>query len=487
MRSHRFAAEKSRGIIVLLATILVVSACGSRLTTRQLLSDARGGLTASGSSVSGPSGGATSGGATAGGATAGGATAGGATAGGATAPGATSGTTALAGGAVGAGGVTPNGAAISTPGKSASCSTPLPPIVIGSVGESSGVIGATVQFGPMTVQAWAASVNATGGIACHQIKYIHLDDGGDPSQSQADVQQLVEQDHAIALVQTNAVTTLQADQTYLTQKQIPVIGSEGVCTCMYTSPMFFPQDTSGTYSGAAPWTEMGNIAKGTGKTKVALITCVESSACTQVYDAAPSYAPQNGLALVYRTQASITAPDYTSQCEGALSAGAQQVLVLLDTNSLERVGRSCTSLSYHPQYLISGAEIRYDLASDSDLDGIIGTGPVMPWTVGSNPTVARYLSVLHQYAPGLQPGIDSMMGWVSAMVFQLAAQRAPQPLTSASLLNGLWSIQNADFGGVTMPVTYSRGQNAHPIDCWFIVQAKSAQWSSPNNGSRQCS
>jgi hypothetical protein len=54
------------------------------------------------------------------------------------------------------------------------------------------------------VAAWAAAVNATGGLNCHPVKYIIEDDGGDPSRNQALTQQLVEQDHVIALVHVDA-------------------------------------------------------------------------------------------------------------------------------------------------------------------------------------------------------------------------------------------------------------------------------------------
>src|SRR5579864_2316452 len=43
---------------------------------------------------------------------------------------------------------------------STTCAKSLSPVVIGSVGESSGPIGSFIRTGPQAVQAWVASVNA---------------------------------------------------------------------------------------------------------------------------------------------------------------------------------------------------------------------------------------------------------------------------------------------------------------------------------------
>src|SRR5581483_2150589 len=82
-----------------------------------------------------------------------------------------------------------SGAAPGAPGKPgtpalpsapAGCSGSEPPIVIGSVGTMSGVVGYLFAPGAKAVSAWAAEMNEKGGINCHSVKHLIGDSGGDP-------------------------------------------------------------------------------------------------------------------------------------------------------------------------------------------------------------------------------------------------------------------------------------------------------------------
>jgi branched-chain amino acid transport system substrate-binding protein len=113
------------------------------------------------------------------------------------------------GGAIASSGSSPAGSSPAAQGASVSagCTQSLAPIVLGSVGQQSGIFGSIVAGGGQAVQAWAAWVNASGGIHCHPVKYYLADDGGDPSRQQALVQQMVEQDHVVAFLQMDAPLT----------------------------------------------------------------------------------------------------------------------------------------------------------------------------------------------------------------------------------------------------------------------------------------
>ena len=84
------------------------------------------------------------------------------------------------------------------------------------------------------LEAWADWTNANGGINGHQVKLIAMDTGFNPSTALAEVKQLVEQDHIIALVgeQTSFDATFA---TYLQQKGIPAVGA-GLYTQAWSPP-----------------------------------------------------------------------------------------------------------------------------------------------------------------------------------------------------------------------------------------------------------
>jgi ABC-type branched-subunit amino acid transport system substrate-binding protein len=374
-------------------------------------------------------------------------------------------------------------AASGVPDGEASCATRKSTITIGSVGQQSGVIGAITAPGTKAVQAWVAAVNAAGGVACHPVRYIALDDGGDPSRHQAQVRQLVEEEHAIALVFQDAPITGQATVDYLTQRRVPVIGSETAEEWFYSSPMYFPQGSSGSDIFAQTFTAVAEVAKPMGRTRLATVSCIETALCSGVYALAPESAPRAGLELVYRGQVSIAQPDYTSSCQAAKSAGAEILYVGLDSNSITRLARSCESVNYRPLYATTS--IVGPQPGNPSFEGMVVNQSVVPWFT-DGPGVQEYRAALKRYAPGV--AIDSMTihAWTAAKLFELAAANLPDDPTSADVLNGLWSIKDNDLNGLTSPLTFTRDQKSTRWTCFWITQITGDRYTSPNGGQRVC-
>jgi branched-chain amino acid transport system substrate-binding protein len=350
------------------------------------------------------------------------------------------------------------------------------------------VIGQVTADGPKAVQAWVVWTNATrGGIDCHPLKYIVLDDHGDPAVNQSEAQQLVEQDHAIAIVHPTGALGGAGSVSYLAQKGIPVIGDGGSGYGDGTSPTFFPQMAVGaplyTSTIGAAATMSGGRGNGS---KLGAVYCIEISICSGIGAAARQLGPTFGFAVAYTAGASLAAPDYTSNCQAARQAGVQTLVIGLDGNSIERFARSCASINYHPTYLGISYTVYLSMAPDPNLDGM-GVGELtLPWLATNNPAVAQFRSVIKQYAPGVALGPTALAGWASAKVFELATQQIPDPPTSRGILDGLWSIKNNDLGGLTIPLTYVRNQPTTPPGCWWLVQIKGGQFTMPDGGQRHC-
>lgn len=349
------------------------------------------------------------------------------------------------------------------------------PIVIGSVGEYSGVLGSILTSGTVVVRAWAAAVNATGGLNCHQVKYVVYDEGGDPSRAQALTRKAVEEDKVIAFVYMGHALAGQAAVNYLQEKQIPVIGEEGGNAWSCKNTMYFPIMSScddgvdGNYQ---------TLAKVVGKkdNKVAAITCVEVPYCAGYIDNAERYAKANGLDLVYNGKVSLTQPDYTSSCLFAQRAGASMVVFGGDSTAMSRFLTSCKSVNYAPILAGPGSAFTPAAASVPELDGV-WTASGVKFAPASDPAVAALLAVMKKYAPSEPLGPNGGIGWVSAQVFAHALRNVTGNPTSQDVLNGLWSIKNYDAGGMTRPLTFAKnGIYKSEPRCWFPVQIKNKQW-----------
>jgi branched-chain amino acid transport system substrate-binding protein len=92
-----------------------------------------------------------------------------------------------------------------------------------------------------------------------------------------------------------------------------------------------------------------------------------------------------------------------------------------------------------------------------------------------------------RYAPGVPVDSNVMVGWTAAKLFEAATQHLAEPPTSASILDGLWSVQDNDLGGLTYPMTFTRDQNAPHVFCYWLMMIKDGQFVIPNDGQRACS
>ena len=71
-----------------------------------------------------------------------------------------------------------------------------------------------------------------------------------------------------------------------------------------------------------------------------MITCAEASQCRNFDKTWTSdRAKKLGFQVVYNPQASLVAPDFTSECLAAQRAGAQAMIFGMDSNSIGRIGR----------------------------------------------------------------------------------------------------------------------------------------------------
>src|SRR4051812_4597246 len=385
----RFPSGRRSGALLLACLLVAVlcAACGSRRSHQELLAAAHGpgGTSEVGIGAAGTTGGDDPGTA--------------ADPQGAAASGGTAGSPAPAGRAGGSAGATGSGAAAGGPAGGAGAAKGAP-IVIGSVGTQSGIVGASISDGTRALQAWAGGVNAQGGIKGHPVQVIVGDDGGDPSRHQQLIQQFVEEKHVAAFVYNSAPLSGQSSVQYLTQKRVPVIGSELGGQWFYTSPMFFPQTSSGL---ALTYVNIAGIAGYVvpkGKTKVATLTCQEAQFCTDANRIWPQMAPSLGFQVVSQGRASLAQPDFTSECLSAKNANAQVLLMAMDTNSVGRVASSCARVDFHPVFSFATTVTVDRMKSDGNLEGTVLALPLAPWFQTSNPTVAQYKDTLTRYAPG---------------------------------------------------------------------------------------
>jgi ABC-type branched-subunit amino acid transport system substrate-binding protein len=368
----------------------------------------------------------------------------------------------------------------------ATCSGPLSPIRIGSVGTQSGIIGATIADSVRGLQAWAAAINDRGGIACHPVELVVGDDGGDPARHRALVQEFVEQRGVIAFAQLTAPLSGQAAVEYLESVRVPAVGSEGGSGWFYSSPMYFPQMTSGPALLEATLRVSAPDLVGAGTVRLGTISCQEAQFCTdadRIWNA--GLATEVGLQPVFRRSASLAQPSFISECLAAKNADVQVFAVAMDVNSVTRLAKDCAGQGFRPTYLYMLSTLTLNQKDDPNLDGAHVVLPLVPWFLDT-PALHEFRSALEQHAPGLKATTVSLEGWTTGKLLEAAGRSLPAEPTSEDLLRGLWAIDGDTLGGLTNPLRFAQDAAAAPAICGSLVTVAGGSFESPTGTDLRC-
>lgn len=350
------------------------------------------------------------------------------------------------------------------------------PVVVGEIGTWSGVIGSAYAPARDAFGAWASWVNAHGGVLGHPIKVLVADDNNDNATDVSAAQTMVQDDHAIALVNAfPAGGDASALAQYAKQANIPVIGGAASAGPWFQSPVMFP--TSAGTSGTVPY-DYAKVMVSSGLHKVGAVYCVEATPCHLAEQLWASAASQLGLDVVYQGGISLTQPDYTAQCLQAQSAGAQAMFVLADGDSELRFANSCSQQNYHPLMGDSTPG-----AVSAELNGAFSVVQGFPWMITSGtPALDEYGQAMALYDHNPSSG-ESSLGWDSGKLLEaaldIALSRSTIPST-AGLFQALWSIRNDTLGGLTPSLTFPQGQPAIEPRCSFEVVVSNSQWVAPS-------
>ena len=393
----------------------------------------------------------------------------------------TAGATAVGGGA---GGAIARGGATAASGPSAARPAgPLAPIVVGNIGNYSGPAGSSLSGAEPMIRLWAQWINDRGGIAGHPVQLFTADDGGDPQKSLSLVKDMVESKHVIAFVGDQIPFTIQAQLPYLHQHNIPLVGGDALDPVWTSDSLAFPSGT--TFAEAV--LGMYRTAHQRGLTKLGLVYCVEAPVCSFVHNyTVNGGASRAGEDLVYQSQISLTQPDFTAQCLGAQNAGAQVILLGMDTNSISRFAASCARQHYHPIYIQSSLAANSMLEGNPDLEGFFTASQVFPFMVGNTPATALFHRAAAQYDPGLHLSVASAVAWAAGQLLAKAAAGVGAQPTSQDLLDGLWKLHGETLDGLTPPLTYVRNQPSPPVQCYFLIEIKGGRYSSPSGDTYAC-
>ena len=356
-------------------------------------------------------------------------------------------------------------------------------IRVGSICSCSGPQASLLADAEKVSQAWADSVNASGGINGHPVKLFTYDDGQNPATALQDAKALVEQDHVIAIVGETS-TIDGAWVPWVVSQGVPVVGGSSGNPAQAASPGVYP---SGSTLLAIT---VGTIAEAKGKKDFGLMYCAETPVCAQVIPLATGVGKLFGL-KVAATSISATAPSYAAPCLKFKGAGVDALFVADNGPIVQRVVAACAQQGYAPLEVTDEAATSSAMLNDSQLAGTLASGGNAKPFDSSLPAVKAFQDALAKYYPGLLSSAgftqDDFYSWTGGKLFEAAAKAADigPNSTPAELKTGLYALKNDTLGGIAPPLTYTKGKPFF-TPCWFSSKIEKGTLISVNGNRPVC-
>ena len=356
-------------------------------------------------------------------------------------------------------------------------------IKVGFMCSCSGVQASLLAGVSKVAQAWANSTNASGGVNGHPVQLFTEDDSSNPATALQEAKKLVEQDHVVAIVGEVSLV----DQTWVpwvVSQGIPVVGGASGEPVQGSTPGVFPSGST-----LLPVT-IGILDGAKGMKNLGVMVCAESPVCAQIIPVAQGAGKLLGLSVTPAT-ISATAPNYTAPCLQMKSAGVTAVFVGDNGPIVQRVAADCAQQGYNPLQVVGAAGTTSSELSDPHLAGAVAAGPNANPFDASTPAVKEFQDALAKYYPGLLTSAgftyDDFYAWAGGKLFEAAAKAGNigPSSTPADLMNGLYALKNETLGGLSAPLTYTKGK-PYATTCWFTSKVENGALVSLNGNRPVC-
>jgi branched-chain amino acid transport system substrate-binding protein len=355
-------------------------------------------------------------------------------------------------------------------------------IPIGIIGSYSGSQASSTGGVPMVAQAWADTVNAAGGLDGHKIQLFIEDDQGDPATGIQDAKVLVEQDKVVAIV-GDASNVDSAWAPTVEQAGVPVVGGLSLNETFLTNPDFF---ASGTNIIALQYGLVATAKKFGGS--IDLLYCAEAATCKEGATLTAAIAKTAGVSVPMQAPVSSTASDYTAVCQEVKSSGAK-TYDILDAGVLAlRIATACEQQGVTARLVQVDSQITQAFAGSATVNNTYAVEIDAPWFDSSTPATKAYQVAIAKYAPSLgqENGPEANYQWVAGQLFDAAVKASgSSTVTAASVKQGLYALKGETLGGLTQPLTFTKGQ-APMFNCWFTMAVIGEKFALPSGLTTGC-
>lgn len=354
-------------------------------------------------------------------------------------------------------------------------------ITLGNITAENGVLGDAFAPAVRGMRAWAAAINAAGGIRGRQIILKTCDDRESRERDLACAQRLVEQDKAFALVGTNT-RTLGGSAQYLADRKIPVIGIP-ITNAFYRYPTFFGAYPSGYPRDGKTVGQAGKIYATSGIYRWFKQNLGITQAAVLAYDiteskqAGDNFAKGLQLEGVGVTQYSVSfaAPSFDQAVADMQRRGVQIIFDTMDDGANRKLCDTMQRREFKVKAKVStvvsmGAAVGNNY-NDTCRNSVYVPSQSLPYTQTSNPEIAKFRQAFAKYQGEYPLHQWALEAWILAdMVGEYLDGPAPTRAGLVDFLNAKRQYRGPSNVLVGLDWAVQDYTKPSAVDCFTIVR-----------------
>ncbi|WP_373423395.1 ABC transporter substrate-binding protein [Variovorax paradoxus] len=316
------------------------------------------------------------------------------------------------------------------------------------LGQSAPLSGPAEQLGIQMNQGariYFDALNASGGVNGRNVELRTIDDGYEPERCQANTDKLIKDD-VFALFGYVGTPTCMAALPLVEAAKIPFFGPFTGAEVLRT-----PFRKTVFHVRASYFDETALIVNhltSLGIRKIAVFHQNDAYGQAGLEGVRNALKPM-GLAPVAIGTVERNSVDVAKAVKDITAAGPAAVIQVGAYKACATFIREARKAGYGGTFLNVSFVGTQALADElgKDARGIM-VSQVMPSPFSTSTAISReYLDAVRKAGPAAKPNFSSMEGYVAAKVLTEGLRRAGRTATRESLITGLESIQNTDFGG----------------------------------------
>ena len=353
-------------------------------------------------------------------------------------------------------------------------------ITLGTIVAENGVLGDAFAPAARGLRAWAAAINAKGGVGGRKVILKTCDDREDRTRALECARRLIEQDKVFALVATNTRAFGGAAQ-YIDDKGVPVLGIP-ISNSFYRYKHLWSGYPSGYVKDGKTVGFKGNIMSLSGGYRWFKQNLGVTKAAVFAYDIDESKQAgdfiSKGLELegfqVSSYAVSFAAPSFDQAVADMQNKGIEIVFDAMDDGAnrklCDAMERRKFSVKAKVSTIVSMGDSVGNDYNDTCRNSVYITGESLPYTATSIPAIAEFRAAFARYQPGQELHQWALEAWAQAATVADGIRSMGAAPTRKGLEDFFRGLRKYTAGGIMagleyVPIDYTKARNE---DCFGI-------------------